>query len=105
LDKVLLFLTSAAKFMIVTNQGNYVDIKVDCADLQSGFYFGTVKGYDATNSLLGPLFTIPITICKPFPPTPRLCFEHLKFSSGDIIRKFISVPIESNYAEICITMH
>jgi tripeptidyl-peptidase-2 len=77
-------------------------------NLTFGFHFGTISGFDVTNPQLGPLFSIPITVCKPDSvpskeETSFIQYNNLSFKPGDIIRNFVSVPSTANFAEIKIS--
>ena len=82
-----------------------MNIRVDPTNLEPGFHFTFIIGYDTENPEMGPLFKIPVTVCKPIsPPDGQIVqFKKLEFQSGDIQRKFIQVPSNSNFCEIILS--
>ncbi|KAJ3315943.1 tripeptidyl-peptidase II Tpp2 [Boothiomyces sp. JEL0838] len=99
---------SCPEYAVINNAGKDFKIRVDPTNLSPGFHFGTVVGYDANNKSVGGLFRVPITVCKPDTPTispegAYVVYEGLKFNSGDIIRHFVQVPPNSNFAEVIVS--
>ena len=97
----------------MNNGGRSFDIQVDPTQLQSGFHFEQILGYDSTAMTMGPLFRIPITICKPEIQKTELNLtnsqemnsfklESIQFSPGTIKRYFINVPLGSNFVEMIL---
>lgn len=92
---------SAPEYFILNNSGKTMDIRVDPTQLNAGLHFGSISGYDVNNLAIGPLFKIPVTVCKPDEVTSTDAFikyENMRFGPGDISRHFIKVPVNSNFA-------
>ncbi|KAJ3325149.1 tripeptidyl-peptidase II Tpp2 [Boothiomyces sp. JEL0866] len=99
---------SCPEYAVINNAGKDFNVRVDPTNLSPGFHFGTIIGYDANNKSVGGLFKVPVTVCKPDTPTispegAYVCYEGLKFNSGDIIRHFVQVPPNSNFAEVILS--
>lgn len=93
------------EFIALNNGGKSISINVDCASLTPGFHFGQVQAFDSSNLNSGPLFSIPVTVCKPEPmdlERSSLKWSSLEFKSGEIVRKFVQVPMHANFAGIII---
>ncbi|KAJ1555145.1 tripeptidyl-peptidase II Tpp2, partial [Cladochytrium tenue] len=97
------------EFAILANAGREFLVEVDPTQLPSGFHYGEVQGFDLKLKDSGPLFKIPVTVCKPDITEPSnvgsdvvLRYQNLKFGPGTIIRKFFTVPPGANFAEIVI---
>ena len=89
--------------MHLNNGGRGFTVRVDPRTLTPGFHFGQVIGYDTNNKALGPLFQVPVTVCKPQPVDLNASeswvrWEGVKFEPGTIERRFISVPQGANFA-------
>lgn len=88
--------------------GRNFNIRVDPTGLDPGFHFGEILGYDTENIKAGPLFSIPVTICKPESagsaygrPEDTVAYYRwngLTFEPGKIVRKFVSVLTGANFA-------
>ncbi|KAJ1338999.1 hypothetical protein BSLG_006138 [Batrachochytrium salamandrivorans] len=98
---------TAPNFVLINNAGRTFSIRVDPTQLKPGFHYGTITGHDSNKPDVGPLFTIPITVCKPDVAPSLLTdapfyvkYESLRFKSGDIQRRFIHVPLGANFAEL-----
>ncbi|KAJ3276748.1 tripeptidyl-peptidase II Tpp2 [Terramyces sp. JEL0728] len=99
---------SAPEYAVLNNAGKDFKVRVDPRNLAPGFHFGTIAGYDANNKSVGALFKVPVTVCKPDTPSispegAYVIYEGLKFNSGDIIRHFVQVPANSNFAEVIVS--
>ncbi|KAJ3325037.1 tripeptidyl-peptidase II Tpp2 [Blyttiomyces sp. JEL0837] len=100
---------SAPEFVMLANSGRQFMISVDPTELDAGFHFGEILGYDTNQRSAGPLFRIPVTVCKPDNLTPGfdsndvIRYENLKFGPGLIQRKFITIPPWANFADITFT--
>ncbi len=94
---------SCPEFVLLNNGGRSFPVNVDCSELTPGFHFGQVQAYDTANPSFGPLFSIPVSICKPEPldiVMQSLKWSDVHFNSGQIIRKFVQVPMNANFAGI-----
>ena len=90
------------EFAVLNTSGRVLPIRVDCTKLSPGFHYGSVSAFDAARKDAGPLFQIPVTVCKPEPVdgTNSVIKYTYRLNSNDIVRKFIVVPQASNFAEI-----
>ncbi|KAJ3047136.1 tripeptidyl-peptidase II Tpp2 [Rhizophlyctis rosea] len=98
---------SAPEFVHINNGGRGFNVRIDPRSLQPGHHFGQVIGYDTSNKDLGPLFRVPVTICKPQPVDLNandsyFRWENVRFDPGSIQRRFISVPPGANFAEVTV---
>ena len=93
--------------------GRTFGIHIDPTFVEPGAYFGRISAYDIDNQDSGPLFNIPVAVCKPEPLSTSLTsssnsevlsgyikYSNLEFAPGHIKRKFIAVPSGSNYLGI-----
>lgn len=90
----------APDFAMINNGGRGFSIRVDPSHLKPGLHVGHVLGYDSENKHLGPIFKIPVTVCKPdlnAISSSYINYEDIDFSPGDIKRYFIHVPAGSNF--------
>lgn len=104
----------APDFLVLNNGGRAFNVKIDPSGLKPGLHTAQIIGYDpAAPEQVGPLFKVPITICKPLLPQvvggdemngggSYIRFENLTFQPGKIERRFISVPLGANYAELVV---
>ncbi|KAI8846872.1 hypothetical protein BC829DRAFT_418846 [Chytridium lagenaria] len=59
---------SATEFVMICNEGRSFLIKVDPSRLPPGLHFAEIVAIDTNQRDAGPLFRIPITVCKPETP-------------------------------------
>ncbi|KAJ1920422.1 hypothetical protein IWQ60_007009 [Tieghemiomyces parasiticus] len=112
-EKRVTVVTSAAyvrapDFVYLNSAGTTFNIVVDPTALTAGrFYFTEVLGYDAAKVDRGPLFRIPVTICKPELPNEAgsLRFTNLTFTSAAIERRFVHVPLGASHAVVRVISH
>lgn len=95
------------EFLLLTNNGRTFNIVVDPTTLDDGLHYSEVVGIDSEAPWRGPLFRIPVTICKPLelktlPPVAT--FSDLSLVAGGIERRFISVPEGTTWAEAKLRM-
>ena len=90
--------------MLLNNGGRSFGFKVDPTNLGPGFHFAQVLAYDTLNKEAGPLFQIPITICKPEQVMSQGIFKAnaVEFEPGTIHRQFFDVPANANFAQLII---
>lgn len=97
---------SCPKFAMINNNGRSFSVKVSPQSLSSGLYSEYIYGYDSSKPIsVGPLFRIPITVCKPEVIQNSDSFydwKELKFYPGTVNRKFIAVPLGATRATINI---
>ena len=55
------------KKLHLNSGGRSFGFHVDPTYIDPGAYFGRINAYDVENAALGPLFSIPIAVCKPEP--------------------------------------
>jgi tripeptidyl-peptidase-2 len=96
--------------------GKSFTVAVDPRSLEAGAHFAEVLGFDSSCPERGPLLRLPVTVLVPV-ATPSLVdskeskeiqantyrFPSLSFISGQIIRKFITVPPNASWAEAIVT--
>jgi tripeptidyl-peptidase II len=78
--------------------------------LDPGLHTARISAFDTSKDAagFGPLFSVPITICKPETSIVdnQICtsytYNKLKFFPGEIIRKFVHVPA-ANFVDITLT--
>ncbi|KAI9346620.1 subtilase family-domain-containing protein [Obelidium mucronatum] len=92
----------APEFVLIANGGREFLFNVDPTNLAPGLHVGEIVGYDTNLMNAGPLFKIPVTVCKPetIADVALTKFSDLVFNSGEIIRKYISVPQGCNFATL-----
>lgn len=96
------------EFLVLNNAGRAFPVLVDPTNLSPGLHVASIDAYDCSQKQLGPVFKIPITVCKPDIPassTESSCYqkyEHLHFTPGDIKRRFVHVPLGSNFVELAV---
>lgn len=74
-------------------------VKVDPTGLACGVHYASVRAYDVTCVEKGAVFELPITVVKPEPLHQLVdCRQH--FKSGDIQRRFVTVPDGATWAEL-----
>jgi tripeptidyl-peptidase-2 len=93
------------KFSQFTNDGRGFPIELDLNTLSPGLHAGKVEVYDSNHCDIGPLFMVPVTVCKPEPKVPltspyALRIEGLRTGPGSIDRRFVSVPIGCTSADV-----
>ncbi|KAI9202127.1 subtilase family-domain-containing protein [Polychytrium aggregatum] len=94
---------SAPSHIYINNGGRAFSVRVNPTNLAPGLHFGEVLAIDSTAPELGPLFRVPVTVCKPEVVENALVkYNNLSFEPGTIIRKFVSVPTEANFAELTV---
>jgi tripeptidyl-peptidase-2 len=98
----------------LNNGGRSFGIQVDTTHLEPGFHFGQIAGYDNDHKEIGPLFQVPITICKPDMAVAHsftasgessgsfIRYPSMEFTPGAIVRRFVSVPAGCNFAELTV---
>ncbi|KAJ3175362.1 tripeptidyl-peptidase II Tpp2 [Irineochytrium annulatum] len=99
-------------FVILHNEGKSFLLQVDPTKLPPGLHFAEVIGIDTDQRDAGPLFKIPVTVCKPedtivkspygFEPAARVRFTDMSLLPGEVTRKFITVPQGANLAEVTL---
>ncbi|KAJ1964335.1 hypothetical protein IWQ62_002962 [Dispira parvispora] len=98
----------AAPYLYLNSGGNTFPIKVDPTQLNAGqFYFTEVIGYDSQQVDRGPLFKVPITICKPeqVDPSATVFFRDIHLAPARIERRFIHVPLGATQALVRLIPH
>ena len=105
----------------VTNGGASFSVLVDPRKAETGANYAEVVGYDAADKSRGPLFRLPMTICRPIPSMewadggkgtgtgPVLNNGHLEeklsLQPGDITRRFMVVPDGATWVDIRFQMN
>lgn len=101
----------------LTSSGQTLNVLVDPRGLEPGAHFAEVLGFDADDHDRGPLFRIPVTICRTVPvvrddaevvpDVPTLRGQQLnetihEFGPGRIERRFIPVPSGAAWVDLKI---
>ncbi|KAJ1533129.1 tripeptidyl-peptidase II Tpp2, partial [Nowakowskiella sp. JEL0078] len=95
---------SVPEFLLLNNGGRAFNVKIDPTGLAPGFHFAEIRAFDTSNPQFGPLFKIPVTICKPHTPIASdnknfdVELNEIEFQPGEIKRNFIAVPSSANFA-------
>jgi tripeptidyl-peptidase II len=105
----------------VTNGGASFSVLVDPRKAELGANYAEVVGYDADDKSRGPLFRLPMTVCRPVPSKewsdggkqkgtgPILnnghMEENLEMQPGDITRRFLVVPDGATWVDIRFQMN
>ncbi|KAJ1644288.1 hypothetical protein LPJ64_004010, partial [Coemansia asiatica] len=85
----------APEALYVGSAGNLFSAVIDATNLEPGhLHFATIDGYDSLNVDRGPIFSVPVTVTKPFIVDSSACirFESLRFNPTDVLRRFVNVP-------------
>ncbi|RKP38250.1 subtilase family-domain-containing protein, partial [Dimargaris cristalligena] len=96
------------EFVYLNNGGISFSVMVDPTQLTAGrFYFTEVLGYDAKCVARGPLFSIPVTICKPqaVDSSATVVFDNITMKCAQIERRFMEVPAGATGALIRLVTH
>ncbi|KAJ3145495.1 tripeptidyl-peptidase II Tpp2 [Irineochytrium annulatum] len=103
---------SAPEFVMMHSEGRNFLIHVDPTKLPPGLHFAEVIGIDTNQRDAGPLFKIPITVCKPEEtvvdtqygsrPSSVVKFPSMVLVPPEVHRKFVYVPEGANFAEIIV---
>jgi tripeptidyl-peptidase II len=95
----------APEYVMLNNGGRGFHVKVKAELLEPGFHFGQVQAFDSEDMESGPLFNIPVTICKPqlletgvSEAASTYTWNSLEFDAGTIQRIFVDVPMGANFA-------
>ncbi|KAI8616739.1 subtilase family-domain-containing protein [Chytriomyces sp. MP71] len=92
-------------FVLLASEGRTFAINADPTGLAAGLHTGFVSGYDVNLPAAGPLFRVPVTVCKAGQAESDgalVRYKDVEFTSGKIERKFIPVPSGANYATVTV---
>ena len=56
---------SCAPFLALTHGGKGFNLKVSPGQLPPGAHYAEVAGHDSSSPRRGPLFSLPVTVCRP----------------------------------------
>ncbi|KAJ3371623.1 tripeptidyl-peptidase II Tpp2 [Kappamyces sp. JEL0680] len=90
--------------VVLANETKEIQLTVDPTLLAPGFHFASVTARDVLHPGSGPLFSIPITVCKPHllgSDQPSINLP-ARLKSGTIQRNFVGVPPLANFCEITL---
>lgn len=99
---------SCAPFLALTHGGKGFNLKVSPGQLPPGAHYAEVAGHDSSSPRRGPLFSLPVTVCKPHanlaaPHAPcHVAFERVAFSPGHIERRFVVPPRGATWATLTL---
>ncbi|MGB0583251.1 MAG: tripeptidyl peptidase II, partial [Limisphaerales bacterium] len=89
--------------LMLMHGGRYFRVRVDGTKLQPGSHYTEIRAFDANNPDRGPVFRVPITVLKPEAANDVADVawkEELKFSAGELERRFIAVPAGAEWADL-----
>ena len=89
--------------MLLMHGGRRFSIEVDPTALDPGVHFAEVLGFDAKSSSSGPLFRVPVTVCRPIELTAAdgwSVTERRTYDPGEIQRWFIDVPDGATWIDV-----
>ncbi|KXS13983.1 subtilisin-like protein [Gonapodya prolifera JEL478] len=94
----------APKNVLLNHGGKTFNIRVDPSGLAPGLHCAFVLAHDTSSPDLGPLFRVPITICKPHPPSVdnRYQWPAMNFGPGHVERLFVEPPQGANFAILTV---
>ncbi|EOD39881.1 hypothetical protein EMIHUDRAFT_454415, partial [Emiliania huxleyi CCMP1516] len=99
---------SCAPFLALTHGGKGFNLKVSPGQLPPGAHYAEVAGHDSSSPRRGPLFSLPVTVCRPHanlaaPHAPcHVAFERVAFSPGHIERRFVVPPRGATWATLTL---
>ena len=82
--------------------GRSFRVKVDSSSLKPGMHYSEVVGYDVAHPELGPLFRVPITVIAADDLKENEWKQTIKFSPGDVHRRFLNIPPSATWADLKI---
>ncbi|KAJ1722431.1 hypothetical protein LPJ53_003157 [Coemansia erecta] len=91
--------------LYVGSAGNTFGAIVDATKLEPGhLHIASIDGYDSNNVDRGPIFSVPVTVTKPYAVDASACirFNELRFSPTDVVRRFVTVPAGATRATIMV---
>ena len=89
--------------LLMMHGGRYFRVRVDGSKLKPGTHYTEIRALDANNPDRGPVFRVPITVLKPEAADDVADVawrEELKFSAGELERRFIAVPAGAEWADL-----
>ncbi|KAJ3351651.1 tripeptidyl-peptidase II Tpp2 [Allomyces javanicus] len=95
-------------FATLTHEGRGIPVEVDTPALGTGLHVAAIEAWDTTApKSKGPLFTVPVTVCKPVRITDTvraaIKWENVATGPGTIERKFVAVPAGASFVDVFIT--
>jgi len=95
---------SVAEHLLLMHGGRSFEVRIDPTRLSPGLHTTEIRGYDAAAPERGTLFRIPVTVlqAQTLEDGPRWN-ARLRFSPGQIERRFLAVPAGATWADIAIT--
>ncbi|KAJ3367562.1 tripeptidyl-peptidase II Tpp2, partial [Kappamyces sp. JEL0680] len=94
----------APSFCALAAGGKTFPVRVDARQLPPGLHRASIAAFDASNKAAGPLFEVPVTVMKPESvDSPSLYKFSTAIAPTDIVRKFISVPLNANFADFTLS--
>ena len=93
----------APRQVLLMHGGRRFSIEVDPTGLEPGVHFGEVLGFDAASSESGPLFRVPVTVCRPIELTADNEWtrtERRTYEPGEVRRWFIDVPDGATWIDV-----
>lgn len=82
--------------------GRTFRILVDPMDLPPGVHYAEIVGTDTADPDRGAMFRIPVTVIKPHELTDAHWKETIRFTPGEIERRFFHVPDGATWADLVI---
>ncbi|KAJ3146766.1 tripeptidyl-peptidase II Tpp2 [Geranomyces variabilis] len=101
---------TAPENVLMSSAGRTFGIRIDPTILRPGYHFGEVQAFDTQNPAAGPVWSIPVTVCKPESASRDAALDNAQFFSwkklafgpGQIQRRFLAVPAGANFCELVV---
>ncbi|KAI3633416.1 hypothetical protein MIR68_008363 [Amoeboaphelidium protococcarum] len=92
--------------LLLNSGGRDFQVVIDPTNLKDGqFYYGEICAYESGNIEKGPIFRVPVSVCKPtlLPITDASYSYQQLYDPGSVDRKFIQIPNGATFADIEIS--
>lgn len=93
----------APEVVVLTHGGRTFALQIDPAELTPGVHYGEVVGRDPAAPERGPLFRVPITVCRAHPSEATESYLWrgcVTLGPGRLQRRFIDVPHGATWADV-----
>jgi tripeptidyl-peptidase-2 len=94
-----------ADAVLLMHGGRSFDVRVDPTGLPPGAHWAEIRGLDARDPRLGPLFRVPITVIRTLPlevGSEWIYRDTLRFVPGQVERRFLAVPFGATWADLTL---
>ncbi|KAJ3151615.1 tripeptidyl-peptidase II Tpp2 [Geranomyces michiganensis] len=101
---------TAPENVLMGSSGRTFGIRIDPTILRPGYHFAEVQAFDTQNPAAGPVWSVPVTVCKPESAlrdaaadnVQYFSWKKLSFAPGQIQRRFLAVPAGANFCELTV---